>query len=74
MREKEDEMGWLDKLLGRGKRAAGEATDSPRLREEGRHQEAAGQATESAAEHEERAREESARAAAERAEQERLNP
>ncbi len=54
----EDEMGWLDKILGRGKRAAGEATDSPRLREEGRHQEAAGQATERAAEHEEGAREE----------------
>jgi uncharacterized protein YjbJ (UPF0337 family) len=67
-------MGWLDKILGRGKRAAGEATDSPRLREEGRHQEAAGQATERAAEHEERAREERERAVEERAEQDRLNP
>ncbi len=42
-------MSWLDKLLGRGKRAAGEAMDSPAMREEGRHQEAAGRAEDTAA-------------------------
>jgi uncharacterized protein YjbJ (UPF0337 family) len=67
-------MGWLDKLMGRGKRATGEATDSPGLREEGRHQEAAGRASERAASHEERAQEERERAAGERAEQDRINP
>ena len=67
-------MGWLDKLMGRGKRAAGEAADSPGLREEGRHQEAAGRASERAASHEERAQAERERAAGERAEQERSNP
>jgi uncharacterized protein YjbJ (UPF0337 family) len=67
-------MGWLDKLMGRGKRTMGEAVDSPTLREEGRHQETAGRATERATEHEERAQEERERAAEERAEQERLSP
>lgn len=67
-------MGFLDKLMGRGKQTAGEAMDSPSLREEGRHQEAAGHATEAAAAHEEEAREMRDRAAEERAEQERTNP
>ena len=67
-------MGWLDKLMGRGKRAAGEATDSPGLRDEGRHQEAAGRATERAESFEERAQGERERVAGERAEQERRNP
>ncbi len=66
-------MGWLDKLMGRGKRAAGEAADSPRLREEGRHQETAGRAADRAGEHEERAQEERERAATERAEEDRLS-
>ena len=66
-------MGFLDKLMGRGKRTAGEAMDSPSLREEGRHQEAAGEATDAAAVHEEQAREMRDRAAEERAEQERTN-
>jgi uncharacterized protein YjbJ (UPF0337 family) len=67
-------MGFLDKLMGRGKRAAGEAADSPALREEGRHQEAAGHASDAAAAHEEQAQEMRDRAAEERAEQERPNP
>lgn len=67
-------MSWLDKLLGRGKAAAGEAKGDSRMREEGKHQEAAGQASEraeSAQEHADAARD---RAAEHRAEQERLNP
>jgi hypothetical protein len=60
-------MSWLDKLLGRGKRAAGEAMDSPVMREEGRHQEAAGRAEETAAQHEELAQEAREREAQERA-------
>lgn len=66
-------MGFLDKLLGRGKRATGEAMDSPRMREEGRHQEAAGRAAERAEAAEERAEAERERAAGERAEQDRLS-
>jgi uncharacterized protein YjbJ (UPF0337 family) len=60
-------MGWLDKIMGRGKRAAGEATNDPSMREEGRHQEAAGAAEESASQHEEMAQAEREREAAERA-------
>jgi uncharacterized protein YjbJ (UPF0337 family) len=60
-------MSWLDKLLGRGKRAAGEAMDSPAMREEGRHQEAAGRAEETAAQHEELAQDAREREARERA-------
>ncbi len=67
-------MGWLDKLMGRGKRTAGEATDSPSLREEGMHQEAAGAAEDQAEQAEERAQEAREEAAHERAEQERMNP
>jgi uncharacterized protein YjbJ (UPF0337 family) len=67
-------MGWLDKLLGRGKAAAGEARGDTRMREEGRHQEAAGQASEAAESAEERAQAERQRAAEHKAEEERLNP
>jgi uncharacterized protein YjbJ (UPF0337 family) len=67
-------MGWLDKLMGRGKAAAGEATDSPGLRQEGRHQEAAGEASERAEGLEQQAQEARERAAGEHAEQERSNP
>ena len=67
-------MGWLDKLMGRGKRTAGEAMDSPTLREEGRHQEAAGHAIDRADSLEERAQEARDQAAGERAEQDRLSP
>lgn len=65
-------MGWLDKLMGRGKRTAGEATESPSMREAGRHQEAAGRAEERAATHEEMAQEARETEARERAEEERL--
>jgi uncharacterized protein YjbJ (UPF0337 family) len=65
-------MGWLDKLMGRGKRTAGEAMDSPSMSEEGRHQEAAGRAEERAGKHEEMAQEARETEARERAEEERL--
>ena len=67
-------MGWLDKLMGRGKQAAGTATDSPAMREEGRHQEAAGHADDRAGAAEDRAQIERERAAGEKAEADRLNP
>lgn len=66
-------MGWLDKLLGRGKAAAGEAMGSPGMREEGRSQETAARAEERAETHEEMAAEERERAAGERADEERLS-
>jgi len=34
-------MGWLDKLMGRGKQAAGDTTGNPSMREEGRHEDMA---------------------------------
>ncbi|HEY7197828.1 MAG TPA: hypothetical protein VH306_11630 [Gaiellaceae bacterium] len=67
-------MGWLDKVLGRGKRTAGEAMDSPAMREEGRHQEAAGRAEDTAARHEELAQDAREREARERAESDRPQP
>jgi uncharacterized protein YjbJ (UPF0337 family) len=66
-------MGFLDKLLGRGKRTLGEATDNPRLREEGRHEEAAGEAKDRAETHEELARDERERALREEEEKDRLS-
>jgi uncharacterized protein YjbJ (UPF0337 family) len=66
-------MGWLDKILGRTKSTAGEAVDSPAMREEGRSQEAAARAEDRAEQHEERAQEERERAAEERADEERLS-
>jgi uncharacterized protein YjbJ (UPF0337 family) len=65
-------MGWLDKLMGRGKQAAGDMTGKPSMREEGRHQEAAGAAEDSASHHEDVAQEERQREATERAEQDNL--
>lgn len=67
-------MSWLDKLLGRGKRATGEATDSPAMREEGLHQEAAGRAEDTAQRHEDLAQEAREREARERAESDRPSP
>jgi uncharacterized protein YjbJ (UPF0337 family) len=61
-------MGWLDKIMGRGKQTAGEAMDRPGMQDEGRHQEAAGVADDSASQHEEMAQEERQREATERAE------
>lgn len=37
-------MGFLDRLLGRGKKTAGDMTDNPEMRREGAHQEAEGTA------------------------------
>jgi uncharacterized protein YjbJ (UPF0337 family) len=50
-------MGWLDKLLGRGKKAAGDVTGDSSLRREGMHQEQAAMADERAEAHEEAATE-----------------
>lgn len=36
--------GFLDRLLGRGKKAAGDVADDPGMRREGAHQEAEGKA------------------------------
>jgi uncharacterized protein YjbJ (UPF0337 family) len=63
-------MSWLDKLLGRGKQAAGDVTGDASLRREGMHQEHEGSAKERAGQHEEMAQEERDRAAAHRAERE----
>jgi uncharacterized protein YjbJ (UPF0337 family) len=41
-------MGLLDKLLGRGKQAAGDLTGDTSLRDEGAHQEAEGAANDAA--------------------------
>jgi uncharacterized protein YjbJ (UPF0337 family) len=63
-------MGWLDKLLGRGKKAAGDALDDPQMRREGVHQEQEAVAEESAERLEERASEARERAAEHRVERE----
>lgn len=36
--------GFLDRLLGRGKKATGDVTNDPEMRQEGMHQEAEGMA------------------------------
>jgi uncharacterized protein YjbJ (UPF0337 family) len=56
-------MGLLDKLLGRGKQAAGDLAGDSSLRREGMHQEQAGAAEERAATHERMAQEERQEAA-----------
>ena len=63
-------MGLLDRLMGRGKKAAGDLIDDRGLRREGMHQEAEGSAEERADRAEERAVEERQRAAEHRAERE----
>jgi len=65
---KEDEMGFLDKLLGRGKKAAGDLMDDRRMRREGAHQEQEGVAEDRAASAEATAQAERERAAEHRAE------
>ena len=62
-------MGWLDKLMGRGKQTAGAETGSEEMMDEGRHQEAAGEAEDNATQHEEMAQAERERAAEHRAEE-----
>jgi len=59
-------MGFLDKLMGRGKKAAGDLTGDSSLQREGAHQEQAAVADEHAAVHEEQAAEARAEAAEER--------
>jgi uncharacterized protein YjbJ (UPF0337 family) len=61
-------MGFLDKLLGRGKKAAGDMTGDSSMRREGMHQEQEGMAQERAASAEEVAQEERERAAEHRVE------
>lgn len=63
-------MGLLDRLLGRGKKTAGDALDDPKLRREGVHQEQQSVAEESAERLEERASEARERAAEHRVERE----
>ena len=63
-------MGFLDKLLGRGKKAAGDVTGDSSMRTEGMHQEQEGMAEDRAAEAEQMAQEERERAAEHHAQQE----
>lgn len=63
-------MGLLDKLLGRGKKAAGDLTGDASLQHEGAAQEREGAAEDRAAEHEEMAQEQRNQAAQAHAERE----
>lgn len=63
-------MGFMDKLLGRGKKAAGDVTGDSSMRQEGMHQEQEGMAEDRAASAEQMAQEERERAAEHRAERE----
>jgi len=65
-------MGFLDRLLGRGKKAAGDLANDPELHREGAHQEQAGAAEDRAELHETQAQEERQRAAEHRVEQDSL--
>jgi uncharacterized protein YjbJ (UPF0337 family) len=56
-------MGLLDKLLGRGKKAAGDLTGDSSLHSEGMHQEAQGSAEDRAERYEEMAQSERTEAA-----------
>jgi uncharacterized protein YjbJ (UPF0337 family) len=61
-------MGFLDKLLGRSKKAAGDMTDDSSMRQEGMHQEQEAMADERAESAEEMAQGERERAEEHRAE------
>jgi uncharacterized protein YjbJ (UPF0337 family) len=61
-------MSWLDKLLGRGKKAAGDLTGDSSMKQEGTHQEQEGMASERAESAEEVAQRERERAAEHRSE------
>jgi uncharacterized protein YjbJ (UPF0337 family) len=63
-------MGFLDRLLGRGKQAAGDMANDPELRREGMHQEQEGMAEDRATEAEREATAERERAAEHRVERE----
>lgn len=60
--------GFLDRLLGRGKKATGDMTNDPEMRREGVHQEAEGTAESQAERAEEMAQEARTEAAEHRAE------
>jgi uncharacterized protein YjbJ (UPF0337 family) len=62
--------GFLDRLLGRGKKAAGDVANDPEMRREGMHQEAEGTAESQAERAEEMAQEARTEAAEHRAERE----
>lgn len=61
-------MGFLDKLLGRGKQATGDMTNDPEMRREGVHQEGEGMAESRAERAEDMAQEARTDAAEHRAE------
>jgi uncharacterized protein YjbJ (UPF0337 family) len=63
-------MGWLDKLLGRGKKAAGDMTGDSSMKSEGMHQEQQGMASDRAESAEQMAQEERERAAEHEAQRE----
>jgi len=63
-------MGLLDKLLGRGKKAAGDVTGDSSMRREGAAQERQGAAEDRASQHEQMAPEQRDQAAEARAERE----
>jgi uncharacterized protein YjbJ (UPF0337 family) len=63
-------MGFMDKLLGRGKKAAGDLTGDSSMRSDGMHQEQEGMAKDRAASAEEMAQTERERAAEHKAERE----
>jgi uncharacterized protein YjbJ (UPF0337 family) len=63
-------MGFLDKLLGRGKKTAGDATGDSSMRREGMHQEQQAMAEDRAQSAEEMAQAERERAAEHQAERE----
>lgn len=62
--------GFLDRLLGRGKKATGDMTNDPEMRREGMHQEAEGTAESQADRAEDMAQEARTEAAEHRAERE----
>jgi uncharacterized protein YjbJ (UPF0337 family) len=66
----EGQMGLLDKLLGRGKKAAGDLMGDASMRHEGAAQERQGAAEDRAAQHEEMAQEQRNQAAEAHAERE----
>jgi uncharacterized protein YjbJ (UPF0337 family) len=63
-------MSWLDRLLGRAKKAAGDVTGDEKRWQEGRHQEAEGAAEDRAEDAERQAQEAREQAAEHRAERE----
>jgi uncharacterized protein YjbJ (UPF0337 family) len=65
-------MGFLDKLFGRGKQAAGDVAGNESMREEGVHQEQKGAAEDAAAAHESQAQEARKTAAEEQAKQDKV--